>query len=273
MKTNILRFCSICGNEAGFIWDTEVSFREARCPRCGANVRNSDLAKIIVQTFSPCEQGSLADAASFLRDLEIFEAQSSGPVHDTLFTLPHYTCSEFYPDTPSGKRAQNGIICQDLQDLTFPSETFDLILTQDVLEHVLNPERAFSELSRVLKPGGYHIFTVPHHEGRATLRRVSVENGKVTFKYPPVYHGDPLRPEGALVCTDFGSDLGPLLRNFGFSTELIACEVRYTHSEIPYIVDEKEYQRYLEYSTRGDMLKYFTYNSWVCLSRKTDLSW
>jgi 2-polyprenyl-3-methyl-5-hydroxy-6-metoxy-1,4-benzoquinol methylase len=45
--------------------------------------------------------------------------------------------------------------------LTFGDETFDLTITQDVMEHVFNPEKAFQEIMRTTKSGGAHVFTTP----------------------------------------------------------------------------------------------------------------
>ena len=52
--------------------------------------------------------------------------------------------------------------CENLEELTFDDNTFDLVITQDVLEHVLNPGKAFKEICRVLKPGGAHKFLLSH---------------------------------------------------------------------------------------------------------------
>jgi len=162
-------------------------------------------------------------------------------------------------------------LCEDLQDLSFPDGMFDLVITQDVLEHVDNPEKAFSEIFRVLKPGGYHIFTIPYHENKPTLRRIIVENGEKICRYPQIYHGDPLREKGALVFTDFGSDMDIMIKNQGSNLEAIPCSIWYASSEIPYIDSVKEYQNYLENCTTGNMLKYFKYNSWVFRSKKSQI--
>lgn len=44
-----------------------------------------------------------------------------------------------------------------------PLETgsFDMVLSNSVLEHIPHIEKAIAEVSRVLKPGGYFVFTVP----------------------------------------------------------------------------------------------------------------
>jgi SAM-dependent methyltransferase len=45
------------------------------------------------------------------------------------------------------------VIC-DAHDLPFLSETFDGVIAQAVLEHVLDPYRCVQEIHRVLRPGG-----------------------------------------------------------------------------------------------------------------------
>lgn len=48
-----------------------------------------------------------------------------------------------------------------LDKLPFQNNTFDTVLCTNVLEHVAENERAFGELSRVLKSNGYMILSVP----------------------------------------------------------------------------------------------------------------
>lgn len=45
------------------------------------------------------------------------------------------------------------------EQLEFGSETFDVVLAYNVMEHVLNIESALSEIRRVLKPGGIFWFS------------------------------------------------------------------------------------------------------------------
>ena len=47
----------------------------------------------------------------------------------------------------------------DAEDLPMPNETFDAVLSNIVLFHVTDPERAMSEARRVLKPDGRFVFS------------------------------------------------------------------------------------------------------------------
>lgn len=105
------------------------------------------------------------DATALLRDLlpamqglRVFEAQARGPIHALLSCLPGYVCSEYLPEVPRGM-THRGVRCEDLMALTFASNRFDLVITQDVVEHVADPDTAFREIRRVLRPGGHHVFT------------------------------------------------------------------------------------------------------------------
>jgi ubiquinone/menaquinone biosynthesis C-methylase UbiE len=51
----------------------------------------------------------------------------------------------------------------DLCNLKFPDETFNLIICSDVLEHIKNDKKAFSEIARVLSHQGVLLITVPYN--------------------------------------------------------------------------------------------------------------
>ncbi|HQR70358.1 MAG TPA: methyltransferase domain-containing protein [Burkholderiaceae bacterium] len=52
------------------------------------------------------------------------------------------------------------IVC-DASDLPFDDGSFDMIVCQAVLEHVLEPQRCVDEMHRVLRPGGVIYATTP----------------------------------------------------------------------------------------------------------------
>lgn len=49
----------------------------------------------------------------------------------------------------------------DILDIQFPDNFFDAVMCNHVLEHIIDDNRAMSELYRVLKPGGWAILQVP----------------------------------------------------------------------------------------------------------------
>lgn len=55
----------------------------------------------------------------------------------------------------------NPDIIGDIHDLPFPDSSEDAIICIAVLEHVENPIKAYQEIYRALKPGGYCLIYVP----------------------------------------------------------------------------------------------------------------
>lgn len=110
-----------------------------------------------------------------------------------------------------------GIEHQDIHHLTFGDDSFDIVASLDVLEHVNDPARAIDELHRVLKPGGLGVVTFPFHAAKETsvTRARFKDNGEIEKLEPEVFHGNPLGG-GALVFTDFGWDfIAGIQRKFG----------------------------------------------------------
>jgi len=56
----------------------------------------------------------------------------------------------------------------EITDLPFADASVDLVAAFDVVEHVEDDQRVFDELTRVLKPGGRLIFSVPLHSAHWT---------------------------------------------------------------------------------------------------------
>jgi SAM-dependent methyltransferase len=271
--TGIGNTCNICGSDSSFHCLEGFTLRESICNRCGVSRRTSDLAGIILQTFCSGFKIPLSCGLQYLARLSIFEAESTGILHDYLEVLPHFICSEYYDDMKPGTVNTDGIRCEDLRQTTFPDSCFDLIVTQDVLEHVSNPHAAFEEIFRILRPGGYHIFTVPYHEGWKTRTRINGSGNDERDRLPRIFHYDRLRKEGAPVYTDFGSDLVAILEGYGFLTDSICCSVWYECHELPDVHDKSSYESYLRYYNENNLCRYFKYNSWVFRSRKPELRW
>ena len=109
---------------------------------------------------------------------------------------------------------------EDLCRLSFPDESFDLVVHADVLEHVPDFRRAFAELHRVTRRGGGMFFSVPFlHERADDEVRASVQaDGSIVHHLPAVYHGNPVDPKGSLAYRTYGWSLLDTLRGVGFDT-------------------------------------------------------
>ena len=59
------------------------------------------------------------------------------------------------------KRLQKYILTKDLSNTPFESESLDLVVMSEVLEHMPKPEKTLAEIFRVLKPEGKLLLTVP----------------------------------------------------------------------------------------------------------------
>jgi SAM-dependent methyltransferase len=156
------------------------------------------------------------------RTKQIFEAAGDGPASDMIRrNAAGYISSHFYPGREPGT-TQNGHRVEDLQRLTFPDESFDLVVTQDVFEHVLRPDAAFAEIARVLRPGGAHVFTVPIWPSPATVVRARARaDGGVEHLLPAEYHGDPVS-QRSLVVTDWSPDIADYIqRHSGLPSQVL----------------------------------------------------
>jgi len=145
----------------------------------------------------------------------------SSPSDTTLSRrCPGYTCSHLFDDVCPGD-IHNGFRCENIESLTFPDNSFDIFITQDVLEHVFKPETALSEICRVLKnDGGIHVFTVPVHKSLSvSYCRATLSEEKVIHLLPPEYHGNPISEAGSLVTWDYGADFEMLVQKWsGYQT-------------------------------------------------------
>lgn len=61
----------------------------------------------------------------------------------------------------AGKRIKHADVIGDALNLPFCNNSFDTVLSTEVLEHVPTPSKMLSEIFRVLKPGGNLILTTP----------------------------------------------------------------------------------------------------------------
>ena len=60
------------------------------------------------------------------------------------------------------KKCRSTTICGSILEMPFPNNTFDIVISSEVIEHVPDPIKAIHEMHRVLKPGGSLVLTTPN---------------------------------------------------------------------------------------------------------------
>lgn len=210
-------WCPVCARPSVTRrWTTNVR-ESGACFRCGATNRDRQLASALLRTTNSRRLPELARSLA-----RIHNTQAHGAIHAALSRSPSYSSSEYFgPNYESGELVR-GVRHEDITSLTHPDESLDIFLTSDVLEHVPEPVAAQREIYRVLRPGGTHIFTVPFDPAAARnlIRAVRDDAGNVQYLRAPLFHGDPLRPDGILVFAIFGLEMLTELEELGFVTTM-----------------------------------------------------
>mgnify|MGYP006289645579 FL=1 len=133
-------------------------------------------------------------------------------------TADRLLCSEFLDDAEG---SFSDVPHQDLCALTLSERSFDLVLCNELFEHVRDLPRAFSEIARVLRPGGRLLATCPLAFGQySSIIKAECDprSGEIRTIGDAEFHGDPIRPEaGSLVYRIPGWDVLEQLRAAGFS--------------------------------------------------------
>jgi SAM-dependent methyltransferase len=155
-------------------------------------------------------------------ELCIYNTESRNAIHNILKSNSTYICSEYFGTTHQSGSFVGAVMHQDLMTLSLETESVDLVISSDVFEHIPDPYKAHGQVFRVLRPGGRHVFTVPFYQTECLdeLRAGFDLEGKLTHYKEPLFHGDPLREEGALVFTIFGLEMLVKLAKIGFRTNL-----------------------------------------------------
>lgn len=110
-------------------------------------------------------QTKLADEPSFTAiEIGCGEGFSTQRLHAMLPGQATFTASEYVADMVPRAQEHNpdvAIVKESAYELTHADNSFDVVFLLEVLEHLDFPDKALTEIKRVLKPGGYLILGVP----------------------------------------------------------------------------------------------------------------
>lgn len=223
---HLQRFCLCCNRTTRMRVDYASSYAQENgksipnwrerlvCGRCRMNNRQRLVASLVRQSLVTGRRSTI-----YLMEqvTPIFEWVSNLPateVHGSEYLGPGYK---------GGERVR-GLRHEDVMNLSYPDASFELVVSNDVMEHIPDPARALQECFRVLKPGGAMLATFPFHvESDTTVVRARLAGDGIEHLLPPQYHGNPVSSDGSLVFHDFGWDLLDAMKDTGFAPA--ACEV------------------------------------------------
>lgn len=169
------------------------------CVSCGNNLRSMALANAMLRSFN--FDGLLKDfvRSEQAKSISVLEINEAGGLSSTLGGLQNYRFIK-YPE-------------YDMTKLNLESDTFDLVVHSDTLEHVPDIISGLSECRRVLKKGGRCIFTVPIIVNRLTRSRKGLKDS---------FHGRPTEKlQDFMVYFEFGADVWKFPLEAGFNNVLI----------------------------------------------------
>jgi|SRR5262249_12945239 len=222
-------FCPICEAPARFVARDAYFRNHYRCEGCWSAPRERALM-LCLQRFFP----------SF-RDLVIHE---SSPTPGSASAKLAAECKRYIPTQCFAEVApgayRDGVRCEDLERLTFADGEVDLHVTQDVMEHVFDTDRAFQEIARTLRPGGAHVFTTPlvARHRPSLVRAERRDDGRIVLRFEPKYHSNPVDPNGSLVVVEWGYDIcDQIFRASGLVTKIVEIDdiehgIRGDYSEV-----------------------------------------
>jgi SAM-dependent methyltransferase len=237
----ITGYCLLCQSHSDFLVDmlwggvsdggvNRPNWRERLvCSHCGLNNRQRLIGTMIDQ-FIHDNSGSALYFMEFVTPIfQWFLAHHP---------KEHIVGSEYLGDYSPGQIV-NGIRHENIQNLSFPDESIDLVVSTDVFEHVMDPLIGFAESRRVLKPNGIMLATFPFSHARdQSVVRAMQKDGEIHHILPPDYHGNPLSEEGSLVFTDFGWSVLTEMQRAGFSDAkiLLFGSIDHCHLSAPQLV-------------------------------------
>jgi SAM-dependent methyltransferase len=138
-----------------------------------------------------------------------------------LQSYPNLIGSEYLENSiPLGAVDASGIRNEDATALTFQDNSFDAILSFEVLEHISNFKLALTECFRTLKKGGRLLASVPFilENQKNQIQAMINNDGKIIHILEAKYHGNSYNKQSpSLVYQTFGWEFLDNLREAGFS--------------------------------------------------------
>ncbi len=135
-RNSVFRFAEIASKPVPGVPHQKQSWIRRLIPSNTANVAAADNYRRIAELLPPVAKVLVIGSGGI--------GQGIKPIYNSGFVVIN---TDVYPSA-----THDAII--DAHDIPFLDDTFDCVIAQAVLEHVVDPVRCVSEMHRVLKPGG-----------------------------------------------------------------------------------------------------------------------
>jgi len=155
-------FCPVCGKKSYFGEFGEPARKKALCVFCGSLERHRLLwvfLKKRTALFDKTDKKVLHVAPE-----TCFEGRFKKALGENYLT--------------ADLNGPSVMVKMDITDIRYPDESFDVIICNHVLEHVVEDVKAMREFYRVLKKGGWAVLLVPVADMDKTYEDFSITTGQ-----------------------------------------------------------------------------------------------
>ena len=195
--------CNICHYKANHL-ASDSWHQYVICPNCESTVRH----RLLVAAFQQLDELSYQ---KIIDGKDILHFAPEKKLEKMIRARADvYKTADFFAEGYAYKNIDFNL---DISAMTsIPDGAYDCVIACDVLEHVPNHIAAINEVYRVLKPGGYCIFTVPQKDNLAvTIEDLTITDPKKRIEVFGQY--DHLRI--------YGDDFTDTLTTAGFSVTAV----------------------------------------------------
>jgi len=182
-----------------------------KCPKCGCHDRERHLF-LYLSTTGIIERFNNAHILHFAPEEHLI------PIIKAVNPIRYIRC-DLFPKCPDDEKI-------DIMNIPYQNESFDILIANHLLEHVLDYETALREIHRVLKKGGLAILQTPFSRKlNNTMYDAGVNDD---FSRSQLYgQNDHIRL--------FGSDIFRIIEEFGFISKVVS------HKDVLFNIDANIY--------------------------------
>lgn len=190
--------CNICHYKANR-FSSDIWHLYCNCPYCGSSVR----LRLLWASLTSLENFSFDKIINNKSVLHFAPEEAISKKLREKTKL--YKTADFFAQGYSYHNIDYNLDISDMK--TIHNNSFDCVIACDVLEHVHNHIEAIKEVHRILRNGGFCIFTVPQKDNLT----ITYEDASIT---------DPEERKKAFGQSDhlriYGNDFADILKEYGF---------------------------------------------------------